>query len=591
VDADAVLALIADLREEGSDTTSVEVKTAAGGMPGDLSRTISAFANTPGGGTVILGVDERSGFAVRGVYDAAQAQAALASMARQALEPPILVEVTSSVVEGSVVVVARVGEAPASLKPVRVKSSGKAYLRGYDGDYEMSKLEEQAFIANRDHPRFDQQAAAGATFDDLDSALLANYTETCRSSSSALAGFSRNELLLRTGVTTPEGGVTVAGLLALGKYPQQFLPNVVVQASVAPRPGDPPGTRASDVRKFDGPLPLIMDELTRWVQRNTRTRVRFGEDGHGRDEPEYPVEAVRELISNALVHRDLGPHAMPYAVSVVLESNQLVISNPGGLWGITVDRLGRERVSSARNDRLLRIAQNVRTIDGRRVVEAIASGIPTVLDSLAKAGMVPPAFHDQGIRFTVRVPNHALLAEEDLDWLAEVARDHALSDTQRHALVAMRHGRRWTNSAFRVDFPRDSTQARSDLQGLVEAGLAVAEGDRGGRTYSIAPDLDERGADRELDLFEGLDDVEPDRPIERLPVDRSAGNRSANAARLLELLASGPKSAADLMAGSGLSRRQVLYALEFLRESQDVVLLGRRGVHASVYTLAKTPER
>jgi ATP-dependent DNA helicase RecG len=395
VDADAVLALIADLREEGSDTTSVEVKTAAGGMPGDLSRTISAFANTPGGGTVILGVDERSGFAVRGVYDAAQAQAALASMARQALEPPILVEVTSSVVEGSVVVVARVGEAPASLKPVRVKSSGKAYLRGYDGDYEMSKLEEQAFIANRDHPRFDQQAAAGATFDDLDSALLANYTETCRSSSSALAGFSRNELLLRTGVTTPEGGVTVAGLLALGKYPQQFLPNVVVQASVAPRPGDPPGTRASDVRKFDGPLPLIMDELTRWVQRNTRTRVRFGEDGHGRDEPEYPVEAVRELISNALVHRDLGPHAMPYAVSVVLESNQLVISNPGGLWGITVDRLGRERVSSARNDRLLRIAQNVRTIDGRRVVEAIASGIPTVLDSLAKAGMVPPAFHDQ----------------------------------------------------------------------------------------------------------------------------------------------------------------------------------------------------
>lgn len=83
-----VEALVAALREEGSDTTSVEAKSARNGFPTDLAKTLSAFSNTPGGGTVILGLDENSGFAAVSVYDVAAAQAALASVARNALEPP-----------------------------------------------------------------------------------------------------------------------------------------------------------------------------------------------------------------------------------------------------------------------------------------------------------------------------------------------------------------------------------------------------------------------------------------------------------------------------------------------------------------------
>lgn len=591
MDAAEVTALIATLREEGSDTTSVEAKAATGGFPGDLARTVSAFSNTPGGGTLILGLDEHDGFAARTVYDPVDAQTRLASIARKALDPPARIDVSTHLVESARLVVCEVFEAPASLKPSRVTSNGKAYLRAYDGDYEMSELEAQAFIANRDHPRFDRQAVPGASANDLDADLLAIYRETCRGSSTSLSQFDDDELLLRTGVITAEGSPTLAGLLALGVYPQQYVPNLVIQASVAARPGDPPGTRASDARKFDGPLPVMLDEAARWVQRNTRTRVRFGDDGHGRDEPEYPAAAVRELISNALVHRDLGPHAMPYPISLVLEPNQLVIANPGGLWGITVDRLGRERVSSARNDSLLRIAQNVRTTEGRRLVEALASGIPAVLESLAAAGMVPPAFHDQGIRFTVRVPNHALLGAEDLAWLATVAGDHSLSDTQRHALVAMRHGRRWTNSTFRAEFPRDSTVARADLQGLVDAGLAVADGERGGRTYSLARDIDDREP-REPDLFDGpLGDEPPAWPSPSDDAPRAVTGREANAALVLAELKKGALNTAALVDRSGLSKRMVTYALGLLRERGEVVLDGRRGVRTSVYRLATSAER
>ena len=63
----------------------------------------------------------------------------------------------------------------------------------------------------------------------------------------------------------------------------------------------------------------------------------------------YPLEAVRELIGIALVHRDLDNGSAISTVEVGLHPDEVVVSNPGGLYGITVDRLGRPGTSSPRN--------------------------------------------------------------------------------------------------------------------------------------------------------------------------------------------------------------------------------------------------
>jgi len=547
-------ALVADLRQEGSDTEDVEVKRAVGGFPDSVVSTLSAFANTPGGGTVLFGLDERAGFAAVGVYDAA-----------------------------------RIHELPAHGKPCHVLSSGKAFLRSYDGDYELSQVEEQAFIANRSLPVFDQQAVPGTGTKDLRPDLLAAYLDSCRSSSRALAELPVDEILYRTGVTTgDERTVSCAGLLALGVYPQQYFPNCVIQASVAPRSADPQGTRASDARRFDGPIPLMLDEALSWVQRNTKTRVRFGPGGQVRDEPEFPVEAVRELLSNALIHRDLGPYALTQAITLKLDERQLILSNPGGLWGITVDRLGKVGVTSARNGHLLRICQNVRSREGNRVVEALASGIPAVLNSLRDAGMVAPRFHDQGIRFTVAVPNHALLAADDLQWLAALPAGPALGDRQRHALVAMRHGHTWTNQSFRETFPMDSQKARLELAGLVDAGVAVAESERGRRVYRLADHLSTEKASSPVEpprAQEATRSAAPKSSSYRPVTPRRVGPRTSNSARITEVLQGGGKSVAEMVAATGLTARQVTYALKQLRDSNLVALRGERGRSDSRYEL------
>jgi ATP-dependent DNA helicase RecG len=61
----------------------VEAKLAAGGVPESLASTLAAFANARGG-LVILGLDERQGFAATGVPDAAATRNAVVSTAREA---------------------------------------------------------------------------------------------------------------------------------------------------------------------------------------------------------------------------------------------------------------------------------------------------------------------------------------------------------------------------------------------------------------------------------------------------------------------------------------------------------------------------
>ena len=384
----------------GGEVPGVEVKSAAGGLPDSLTETMSAFANLPGGGLVVLGLDERAGFTPVRLKDPAGLAAAVASRARQAFTPEIQVEVGVEQFEGRSVVVARVLEMPAAGKPCVVKRTGRSYLRFADGDYPMSRLEMDAFVASRSRPVFDERPVEGAGVDDLDEARVADYVATARSSDRRLGRLNDGDLLRRTGVVTSNGVPTVAGLLALGVYPQQHLPHCSVRAAIVPD-GAQPTTRALDSATFTGPIPAMLEDAIAWVGRNSRTRV-VAEPATGavRDELDPPAVAVRELVANALVHRDLAEWASSRAIELRMSPGAFRLTNPGGLYGITTERLGVHPLTSARNRRLLEICKHVRTADGN-VVEALASGIPATFDAVRRAGLPAPDFFDQGIAFTV----------------------------------------------------------------------------------------------------------------------------------------------------------------------------------------------
>ena len=396
-----IVGLVASLRAAGGDTTAIEVKSAAGGLPQSLTSSLSALANLPGGGRVILGLDEATGFTPVELADPQALKQAVGSAARN-LTPPVGLTIHDADVDGRPVIVADVAECPVGQKPCEVTSTGKAYGRSFDGDFELSDLERQAFLVGRAYPRDDQEPVLGSSVADLDQDLLTDWIATVRErNSTGLGRFSdETELLRRGGVTTTTGELTVAGLLALGSYPQQFFPRYVIQLASSPAPGAT--VRAVGATTLDGPIPAMLVGALAWARRTFTSTIVSDDDGTVRDGHEYPLDAFRELISNALVHRDLAEWSRGFAVEVRHLPDRLVITNAGGLFGISVDRLGTEGVTSARNGRLLTICQYVRSRDdGARVVEALATGIPTVTASLAKAVLPPAQFIDTAIRFTV----------------------------------------------------------------------------------------------------------------------------------------------------------------------------------------------
>jgi ATP-dependent DNA helicase RecG len=85
-------------------------------------------------------------------------------------------------------------------------------------------------------------------------------------------------------------------------------------------------------------------------------------------------------VSGALLHRDVS-WSVNEPVLVTLGSGELIVRNPGGLYGIRVEELGTRGITPARNATLMSIAAHVPLPSGDRTVEQLATGIPTILQS------------------------------------------------------------------------------------------------------------------------------------------------------------------------------------------------------------------
>lgn len=575
---------VKDLRSRGGDKTDVEVKSAHGGAP-DVKRTLCAFGNMPSGGHLIFGLDERREFESVGVLDIASLEQSVASQARQAVKPPVHVAFTEAMFEEQSLLVVQVNGLPSDQQPCF--TGGKAYLRQSDGDYAMSDVEIAQIQARRQRPRFDIAAVPGTSVHDLDVSLLTGFLSQIRGSSRRLSLLGDEEVLQNKGVLVPGSGeLTLAGMYALAAYPQRNLPSLAVTAAVEGQGN----ARSTDLVHLDGPLPELLDQAIEWVRRNTRSVIRFGLDGHGRDEAEIPLVAVRELVANALVHRDLSPHTQGKRVEIRLKDDVLMIGNPGGLWGVSVDQLGRQGGKSAVNEYLYDLCKYVRTSDNTRVIEGEGGGIRAVREALNRASMRQPKFVDAGVRFTALVPRHALLPPEDLAWLARLPQAQQLSDMQRAIAVSMRHGTEWTNPLVRHEYaPIDSTDARAALQGLVSAGIAKTVGAKKGTRYLIADGLAAQEDRERVSIVREVPDTAvllP--PVGRIERRSPGAAQTKNADLILAALGSNDQlSAANMSTITGLTRRQVTYALDRLMSIGLVVRLGPERSPKSTYRLSR----
>lgn len=542
MDASQVQDLVDFLRAFGSEDGNIEAKRAESKLPESIIETLSAFANTPEGGVILLGVDESAGFIATGVAAAAKLQADLAAAARDRLTPPLQPTIGVVEIEGKPVIYAEVPELARDQKPCYVTAKGinkGSYIRIGDGDRRLTSEEVQQLVADRGQPRFDHEIVSDAELEDLDPDGVRILLSRVRAANPRLFASEPDETVLKMlGVfrktPTEELKVTIAGLLALGRYPQQYFPQLCLTFVHYPTSAGDNGetyTRFLDNVRIDGSIPQITHEAMAVIQRNMSRRALVSGSGR-QDVWEYPPEALREAVVNALVHRDLSPGSRGTQVQVEMYPDRLRILNPGGLFGaVDISRLGEEGVSSSRNGLLLRILEDVVIPgDNRTVCENRGSGIRTMRNELARAGMSPPLFRDRVTSFEVVMPNHTLFDEATVRWLGAIGRE-GLRDTQRTALALMRRNEVLDNARYRAATGiSDSRIATTELQDLVARELVDQTGTRGGARYALSDYA------RSLDGTDGTRRIRPNRRRQILDLLELRGDLSkAEIATLLNL--------------------------------------------------------
>lgn len=573
-DAERLAETIRELRAFGDDMTLVECKAAAGGVPENLGETLSAFANMPQAGAIILGVSERKGFEVTGIENPAAMQKAIASVNRSSVDPAPQLEFFHHMIEDKHVVVVEVIPLMPTEKPARFKN--KAYLRQADGDYQMNandlKMLELSALTASQQTHFDFQIVHGTDTSVLDSEVLEDFVGSVRQSRTRLSRINDDSQLLQiANVTDNRGNLRLGGLYALGYLPQSVEPALGATVAVRLARGEGVG-RHKNLKEIEGPLPVMLVEIMNWVRQNSDTVSRYTESGHLVDEPEFPPSAIREVLANALVHRDLGPSVeVGKKVEVRITEKMLVVVSPGGLRGLSVSQLESPELTKAPvNKRLYEIARYLRTPDGERVIEGEGGGVQEILSATREARLPKPQFIDNGITFKVLFPRGSRFSDTENQWLEELQRQRKrrLVPIEEDLLVNLRsQGGATLQRIVQMYTPLGERACRRMLDRLSDAEFLSYED---GVYFAVGENNRSEAKARRKSFDERI--------------LRSLGK---NVPRVYEAIGShGSVTMKELQVRTSLSPAQVRYALDPLLAEGHVVMVGGQGRKATVYSRA-----
>ncbi len=274
---------------------------------------------------------------------------------------------------------------------------------------------------------YDRKAVPGAGLDDLDMRRLVNYFRDVRRQDCPEPRDRQGweQLLVNTDLMMVEGQgrviPSVGGLLLFGTRPKRYLPQAGINAAAYPGAQKDYAARARQV--ITGPLvslfaaaqtsaypymPITFSESSQAVEagvieqaldfvwRNIEIKAWIANDGRRMERWDYPLEAVREAIVNAVAHRDYTIAVMDIELSIYADRMEVI--SPSRLPNtVTVAKM-RAGYRASRNELIKEVLRDY------RYVEATGLGVPRKIIAGMRAhnGSEPDLIEEEE-RFIVRL--------------------------------------------------------------------------------------------------------------------------------------------------------------------------------------------
>ena len=407
-----VLVAMDYLRKYKTETERIEVKTAKDGFPKKCYDTFSSFSNKYGG-IIIFGINENKGFSIDGVYDVNDLQTQVTNLCSDSMEPKLRPKILAFELEGKNLLAVKLDEIPQNKKPCYYKPKGiknGSYTRVGDRDDIMTDYELYSLQSYNDHIFEDTRPTKRADINDLNLKELSLYINKIRSLKPNFSKNNFDECMKLCGITDANHKQiypTLAGIMTFGNYPQAFYPQLFVACVVVPgvELGDTGqmGERFIDNKRIEGTIEEMLNGTMNFLRRNMKTSVIIDSNGKRKDKSEYPLEALREAVANALIHRDYSTQTENAYIAVNMYEDRIEIISPGTLYGTNrLDKLGTSTSMEVRNPNIVRILE-----EKGSVIENRHSGIPTMKREMRKYGLPDPEFYEERDSFKVIFRNNS----------------------------------------------------------------------------------------------------------------------------------------------------------------------------------------
>lgn len=401
-----------------------------------LNEHLSAFANLPGGGYFVFGVDATGTPRGVGEQEGAVIVNRLANLGRDALEPPLVLDHAVESVNSTKLLFVYVHESPVKPVHLRSKTLEHAFIRSAGTTRKASRQEIGTLMLHSRTPRWEELRASrllpdAGLVERLDARSILGMLERPMpgDDSSLLAWLSEEGFV----TSEPAGGgyITNLGAIAAARRLEEFPDVSRKSVRVIVYHGINKEKTQKEVEGGKG-YALGFQGLIQYV-RSLLPQSEVIEQALRTSRTLYPEIALRELFANALIHQDFSiPGTGPL---IEIFDDRIEVSNPGGLLpSKQLDRLIGTQPES-RNERLARAFRRY------KICEERGSGLVKAGIAMELYGL-PPIRFDAGtnyFRVTLFAPRT----------FAQMSPSERLEACYQHAVLKYISGNAMTNKSLR----------------------------------------------------------------------------------------------------------------------------------------------
>lgn len=354
-------------------------------LTSELKKEVVAFANTCDG-TIYIGINDKG--EVIGVENSDDVIERASASIRNAIKPDVTMYVTLNIedIENKKVVVIKVqrgASRPYYIGEKGLKPSG-VYIRQGNSSVPASEEYIRQMIKETDGDSFEKLRS-------LNQNLTFNYTDMIFKK----VGIEFGEVQKKTlGIIGEDNLYTNLGLLLSDQC--------VHTLKIAVFEGKDKEV-FKDRKEFTGSLLKQITEAFEYIDLINKTKATF-EGLMRKDERDYPVEAIREALLNAVVHREYSFGAS--TLINVYEDRIEFLSLGGIVSGLSLEAI-MLGISQSRNEKLSNVFYRL------HLIEAFGTGIQKIIRSYTDYEVQPTFKAEQGA-FVVILPNRHLSVKKEI---------------------------------------------------------------------------------------------------------------------------------------------------------------------------------